>query len=151
MPDTSSASMDLHDFVRETLIQICRGIKDAQVPIREMGGYANPLSHGPVGDGSIRSGTVTSGHHTYLVDFDVAITVQSSSGHDGGAKVQVATFLSLGASGSADQSHGRSSRVTFKVPVAFPVDTASKVVQDREEHESAREFARDSGYNRREI
>jgi hypothetical protein len=120
--------MDLKEFVRESLIEITAGIKEAQGPVREAGGYVNP----PV--------TVSTkadlyfgdflGRHVFLVDFDVALVVNEGTGTSAEAKLKVASFLSLGASGNSNESQQTTSRIKFRVPLAVPTDEQATIKHD---------------------
>lgn len=71
--------MDLQEFVKESLSQIFKGVKDAAEIARETGGTIDPKRYGKVeimydeNDRSIQD-----------VEFDVAVTVNESSDVKGG-------------------------------------------------------------------
>lgn len=44
--------MDLKEFVRETLVQIATGVKDAQSDVRALGGIVNPAAQNPSKNGN---------------------------------------------------------------------------------------------------
>lgn len=117
--------MDLKEFVRETLVQIATGVKDAQSEVRAMGGIVNPATQNPSTSGNSYFASVDELHHVFLVDFDVAVTVAENTGTNAQAKLNVATILSLGAGGQSANSSAASNRLTFKVPLALPLDGPS--------------------------
>lgn len=93
--------MELKDFVRESLKQIVQGVNEAQEPVRNHGGYINPTAL-PRGKTESHFGEfLPSGQQVFLVEFDVAVTVNENTGTHAEAKLQVATFLSLGAGGKS--------------------------------------------------
>jgi len=129
--------MELQEFVKETLTQISQGVKEAQDSVREIGGYVNPTVICAQGKSeSVYFGETAQGHHTLLVDFDVAVSVAEKTTAEGGAKIAVASFLSIGGSGGSDSENKSTSRVRFKVPLALPFDKQSKEEKCQKEKES---------------
>jgi hypothetical protein len=61
----------------------------------------------------------------YAVDFDVAVVASSTMGGEGGAKLQVASLLSIGGKASGSEKDETTSRIKFSVPLMLPVDKAS--------------------------
>lgn len=117
--------MDLKEFVRETLVQIATGVKDAQGDVRALGGIVNPATQNPSTNGNSYFSSVDELHHVFLVDFDVAVTVAENTATNAQAKLNVATILSLGAGGQSGNSSAATNRLTFKVPLALPLDEPS--------------------------
>lgn len=124
--------MDLKEFVRETLVQIATGVKDAQGDVRALGGIVNPATQNPSKSGNSYFSSIDDLHHVFLVDFDVAVTVAESAGTNAQAKLNVATILSLGIGGQSANSSAATSRLNFKVPLALPLDEPSHTKLSRE-------------------
>jgi hypothetical protein len=126
--------MDLKEFVRETLVQITSGVRDAQDEVRSLGGIVNPATLTRTDGAGSYFSTIDDIHHVFLVDFDVAVSVTENTGTNAGAKLNVATFLSLGAGGQSANSSAATNRLTFKVPLALPLDepTRSKLASEIE-------------------
>jgi hypothetical protein len=143
--------MDLKQFVNETLTQIAQGVSEAQTSVRSVGGFVNPALRGVVNRESY-FGSVETGQHVFLVEFDVAVTVAKGKGTNAGAKLEVASFLSLGAGGKSNEETQSTSRVKFKVPIALPVDPEAKRAMDQEiqqeKDEAAAAMARHSESDR---
>lgn len=118
--------MDLKDFVKEALVQISTGVKDAQSAVRDLGGVVNPATYPSSSAGGAYFGNYEDGQHIFLVDFDVAVSVTENSGTNAEAKLKVASFLSLGAGGESSAQNETTNRLTFKVPLALPVDKQSQ-------------------------
>ena len=118
--------MQLDDFVKATLVQIVRGVHDAQQSVRELGGIVNPATLGTSQTSGSYFATVNDMHHVFLVDFDVAIEVSESTGTNAEAGLSVASFAKLGAGGKSANSNSTSNRIAFKVPLALPIDQASQ-------------------------
>ncbi len=118
--------MELKDFVRESLKQIVEGVSEAQDPVRRHGGYVNPTAL-PKGTSESHFGEfLPSGQQVFLVEFDVAVTINEQTGTHAEAKVQIASFLSLGAGGNSGDALQLTQRIKFKVPLALPLDAAAK-------------------------
>lgn len=131
--------MELQDFVKETLTQIATGVKDVQTQIRDIGGYVNPVIAGQRGPVQAYFGETALGHHTFLVDFDVAVKAVEKSAGEGGAKLAVASFLSIGGSGRSDTENESTSRIKFQIPLALPFDEQSMTEKKQKEEKSRRE------------
>lgn len=54
--------MDLKEFVRETLVQIATGVKDAQIDVRALGGIVNPAIQNPLKGGNFYFSSVDDLH-----------------------------------------------------------------------------------------
>jgi hypothetical protein len=72
--------MDLKDFVKETLVQISTGVQESIEEVRESGGYSNPAAVGSskTSDNS-HFGSMGEGQNVFLVNFDVAVTVDENA------------------------------------------------------------------------
>jgi hypothetical protein len=125
-PNRGEAKMDLKDFVKETLVQISSGVKDAQEPIRAQGGYVNPAARVHQTSNPAHFTTIEDGQAVFLVDFDVAVSVSEEIEKGATAKLKVASILDIGAGGKKDSSSSVTNRIGFKVPLALPVDAESK-------------------------
>ena len=115
--------MDLKEFVSDTLVQICEGIKDAQDKTKEMGAYVSPMLTAK-GTATAHGGDATG---VSRVRFDVALEVidESKSGntskHGAGLKI----FCAHAGLDGSNENHTTDkethvSRVSFEVPVVWP-------------------------------
>lgn len=114
--------IQLDDFVSAVLIQIIRGIKDAQKNIHSNTESINPSNLHVSEDGiyylgpSSKSGMSNT---PQLIDFDIAVTASESAQSES----KVGAFITvLGATiqGKSDASTSAVSRIKFSVPVQFP-------------------------------
>ena len=119
--------MELKEFIRDVLIQIAEGVRDADAAVLDAGGIASPATkHGPIaGARETHFATLESGAPVFLVDFDVAVTVSESSDKGADARLRIATVFSAGVGAKELESTASVSRVRFKVPIALPVNAAS--------------------------
>ena len=118
--------MGLKEFVKETLIQISSGVKEAQDEVRKIGGVVNPATLLSTNVSGAYFSTIDDMHHVFLVDFDVAVAVSENAGTNAQAKLNVATFFSLGAGGQSANASATTNRLSFKVPLAFPLDEMTR-------------------------
>jgi hypothetical protein len=110
--------MNLRDFVAGTLREILDGVTDAQA-----GGHReliNPHAH-YLADDAPKTHFVTR-HQSLvqMVEFDVAITVESTTEKSGGAGVKIFSVVEVGGGGSDAERSSNVSRIKFSVPVTFP-------------------------------
>jgi len=120
--------MELSEFVKQSLTQIVKGVKESQDEIRGQGGYANPAVFTSASgmESTTHFGTVSDGQNVLLVDFDVAVTVSDAVEGGVGGKLSVASLFKLEAGGKGTAASESTSRIRFKVPLALPVDPDTK-------------------------
>ena len=118
--------MELKDFVKETLSQIVAGVEAAQTEVRDCGGLVNPAYRPRKKEPSASHfGELDHGQNIFLIDFDVAVTVLEESGTEAKVKLNVVSLLGLGAGGESSNSNSATNKISFKVPLALPVDSVS--------------------------
>jgi len=119
--------MNLEDFISETIKGIANGINKANEELNDLDCYVNPpkvVFHG--GDGpEVVSAEIAPAEDnpTRLVEtieFDVNVQVSDSTETGGQAGVAI-SVLKLGTDASSASETQNSSRVSFTVPVVFPV------------------------------
>lgn len=117
MEKTETISMQLKDFVSETLNQIVEGIIAAQRFGDERGALVNPK--GLVGSNNKADWDRASGESASRIEFDVAITAVEGKGTKGGIGVFVGA-IGLGSQGQSETSQSTVSRIKFSVPLHLP-------------------------------
>jgi hypothetical protein len=118
--------MELKEFIKETLSQIAAGIEAAQTEVRDCGGFVNPAHRATTKDSDkSHFGALESGQNIFLVDFDVAVTIVEGRGKEAKAKLSVASVLSVGGGGESNKSTSATNKISFKVPMALPVDSVT--------------------------
>lgn len=118
--------MELEEFIQETLSQIAAGVEAAQTEVRDAGGFVNPAHRVDKHEqDKSHFGALISGQNIFLVDFDVSVSVLEATETEGKAKLNIAGFASLGAGGQSNASSTATNRISFKVPLAMPVDAVS--------------------------
>lgn len=110
--------MDLKDFIKETLIQITEGVKEAQDKCKQYGGLVNPML-------SVKTCNDEKYHHddgdypATSVNFKVGLTESSNKGDKAGIGVFLGK-VSLGKEGSSGHETQSVTSVEFSVTVVFP-------------------------------
>jgi len=134
--------MELKDFVKETLSQISEGIQESLAPVRNAGGYVNPATRiNTKSTDSSHFASMDAGRNVFLVDFDVAVTVTEETGTNAKAKLSVASLVDLSAGGNSGNVSSSTNRISFKVPLAMPVDQITHDELKKRESEQARKNA----------
>lgn len=107
--------MQLDEFVKATLMQVVKGVKDAQQEAEEFGAVVNPRPE--EGWGRRRETSVS---------FDVALTVSDTSAGEVGGKLAVASMLNLGGKKTETDLRQETSRIQFEVAIALPCTEEKK-------------------------
>lgn len=117
--------MDLQSFIRETIVQISKGIEDASQELQGSGAIVNPVNVSTNGNDAKIHGLIVpqdrgTMHRTVqTVAFDVGIAASEGAGTKGGIGVVVGA-IALGSQGQSDSSTSSTSRIQFTVPIALP-------------------------------
>jgi hypothetical protein len=106
---------DLRTFVSQTLIDVAGAIRDAQEATRGVGAIINPANVRLEGRAQTEARRGVED-----VRFDVAVTAEDVKGKKGGFQVSI---LSIGASKTA--ANANATRVSFSIPVCWPVGDES--------------------------
>lgn len=110
--------MDLKDFIRDTLVQITEGVKEAQDICRDMGGLVNPMLQVGVCNGETFR-FKDSDYPATTVNFKVGLEESNSNGN----KTGIGVFLgkaSLGKEYNKGNEIQSITNVEFSVTVVFP-------------------------------
>lgn len=98
--------MDLKNFVKQTLLEITGGLKEANHELKGSGADFILPQQGPVG----KEGTIV---------FDVAVTVTSEDSKTGGGGIKIAV-VNLGGELKGTEKHESISRIKFSIsPYTF--------------------------------
>lgn len=118
--------MDLKDFVASTLTQIVEGVAQSAEAVSKAGGAVSPAFK-PSTTSTERVGSTSDGLNTpvYAVSFDVAVVASSTDSLDGGAKLTVASVLSVGGKATTSERDEVTSRIKFMIPLLLPTDLKS--------------------------
>lgn len=125
--------MDLREFVKESLIQISKGIADANEELKDTGAMINPLhvivnteNSQAYGRTGASANQPSNSRVVEKVEFDVAVVAEEGTQTKAGIKLSVAS-MGLNAGGQSNASDRSESRIKFTIPVVFPgVDSKPK-------------------------
>ena len=118
--------MDLKEFVKETLVQISKGIEEANEELKDSAAIVNPLNitgHTENAQTYARTrGPSTQAPESRVVQpvkFDVAVVTESGVTGSAGAKLSIAS-IGIGAEGKKESSNSSESRISFVIPMVYP-------------------------------
>lgn len=112
--------MELKEFVKKTLLEIVEGVEEAQKAVKEHGAVVNPKY--------VKGDSAQIGREYVPVQdisFEVGLTTSEVTGNDKGIGVVLGP-LKAGINGTGNTSESSVTRIKFTVPLALPVDAASK-------------------------
>lgn len=109
--------MELHEFVRETLVQIINGIVEAQNNETVRNNNASIVPYG------VSSSDLKTANRE--IEFDVVVTAQTESSTKAGLGIFVGG-LGIGTQGKLGANDSLENRVKFSVPVLFPMQKVNK-------------------------
>ncbi|MDR1455951.1 MAG: hypothetical protein LBJ01_09895 [Tannerella sp.] len=119
--------MELKEFVKETLVQITKGVQEAQDECYEIGGLINPMLDTPISNGPKFE---LKGKHypASVVKFTVGLTESNAASEKGGIGVFLPK-ISLGVEAEKGKENQTATNVEFSIVVIFPyVDRQGKHV-----------------------
>lgn len=103
--------MDLKDFVRDTLLQLAEGVREAQTQAEERK-WTTLIA-------PARSATGRIQQPVEMVKFDVAVTVSDTDQKSGKAGIRVFSFGEIGGSAEREASRSEVHRIKFEIPIEF--------------------------------
>ena len=113
--------MELQEFIRSVLVQVVRGVEQAQTELKDSKAAINPLG--------IRAQTALEQNKETPsftdVEFEVAVEVKTTGEQTGGIGIQVAVFK-MGVDGKKSEGESHVSRLRFVVPVHLPPGSVLK-------------------------
>lgn len=116
--------MELKYFVKETLVQIARGIEAASVALEDTNAHINPKNIYVNSDSRQNYGRLVEDKKynpvVELVEFDVAVHAEKGTEAQDTIAINVGS-IDLGKEETKQQESNRSeSRIKFKIPIVFP-------------------------------
>ena len=118
--------MELQDFVAKTLVQIVRGVEQAQTDTADSKAKINPriervFSGTQSGGANEGLGWAKGGGLITMVQFDVSISAHEGQGTKGGIGV-LTGIIALGSQGASDKANTAATRIQFSVPLKLRVE-----------------------------
>lgn len=111
--------MELKDFVKETLLQITQGVKEAQEATFEYGAVINPGTYAS-GENYNHAVIKNKKYPIQDVEFEVALTATTGEGNKSGIGVAFGAFA-IGGNKSTEEKNISVTNIKFTVPAVFPV------------------------------
>lgn len=111
--------MNLQEFIKESLLQIVRAVKEAQAEAEKLGAHVNPAGL------SIPVDKITVPFHpskniySTIIEFDVAVTAVEETTAKGGIGVSIG-IIGAGGQGQKQTRNEDVSRLKFSIPVMLP-------------------------------
>ena len=119
--------MEIREFIKTSMVDICGAIEDSNAELKEQGSGAvvNPGAIVINSDSSQAYGRESSKvYHVdkrvvQKIDFDIAVVVDQGTSTGGGVKISVAS-IGLGAEGKSTSSASSETRLKFAIPIIYP-------------------------------
>lgn len=110
--------MELQEFIKNTLVQITNGVKEAQEELKDSGCLINPEGFNMNG-GQIKSGYENKYRSVQKIKMNVVLNVEETQGST--SKIGVAKLLHAGIGSEENSSTNQMTSIEFEIPVAFPI------------------------------
>ena len=111
--------MELNDFVRETLLSIINGVKEAQEASSGTGAIISPSGLRYNTQLLRDQGYTEAGEVTQTIAFDLAVTVKKGKATQGKIGV-LSGVLNLASQGQSSRQNDQTNRVQFTIPLLLP-------------------------------
>ena len=121
--------MDLKTFVKESLVEIAKGVADAEESLSDTSAIVNPRSVYVNEKESIRVYGYLNVNEpgnksnkkpvVQLIEFDVSVFAEEESDKGGGLRIGVMS-VGIEAKGGTTEAKRSESRIAFQVPMALP-------------------------------
>ena len=126
--------MVLQDFVKETLLQLTMGVKEAQEAVKGYGAVINPKFI----TGSESAKICGEYRPVQNISFEVGLTTASEDMSQKGIGV-ILGGLKAGYKGNGEKSESAVTNVKFTIPLAFPVDASCSESTSENNHYTPKE------------
>lgn len=114
--------MDISDFIKETIRQVCDGVTKAAIDCSQSDVIVNPsISVGDDGNYYIprKPSSIAMQRRVQRIDFDIAVEVTESEEASGEGGLSVRVFTAKG-NLSTRTTNSTINRVSFSVPICLP-------------------------------
>jgi len=118
--------MNLKQFISETLVQIAKGIEEANTQLKDSKAKINPpgIATGGQHDSAVYGFLAEDEPDKFRkvvesIDFDVAVYAVEGTETKGGIGIMVGT-IGLGSHGKSESGKSSESRIKFRVPMVLP-------------------------------
>ena len=118
-------TVELKDFISQTIIEICNGVSEAQEHTQKQGALVCPATLSVDKEGNFlaerpqKHSTPRQYRYINSIEFDVMITAKSGTEGKAGIGVLSGVF-SFGASGKTESNNSVCNRIKFSIPIGLP-------------------------------
>lgn len=108
--------MELKNFIKDVIVEVFEGVKEAQSTIKEDGSVINPYDwYNPNFQKEDAFAVLEKTH----IEFEVAITVSDSTESKGRIGIYIGN-MGVGAQGKNSSGNESISKIKFSIPVKYP-------------------------------
>lgn len=118
--------MQLDDFISQALIQIIKGVENAQNEVKDTGAIINPVGLFVTKDN--RGKTIESSFKYSIqnIEFDIIVTAQEQDKSKAGLGVFFGE-VGIGVQGQVDDTNTQTNKIKFSVPLCLPSTLDTKI------------------------
>ncbi|DBA54912.1 MULTISPECIES: hypothetical protein [Porphyromonas] len=120
--------MELKDFIKETILQIIAGVKNAQEEVIQFGAYVSPMF---IKSDRLDTIVTTDGSkdvNVEVVNFDISVTESSSETGTKEGKIGI-SVIRAGGKNEKETENVSVNRISFSVPIVLPGQAFTKTKQ----------------------
>ncbi len=120
--------MELKDFIKETILQIIAGVKNAQEEVIQFGAYVSPMF---IKSDRLDTIVTTDGSkdvNVEVVNFDISVTESSSETGTKEGKIGI-SVIRAGGKNEKETENVSVNRISFSVPIVLPGQAFAKTKQ----------------------
>lgn len=114
--------MDISEFIKETIRQVCDGVYQASIDCSQSGVVVNPtITVGENGEYFIprEPSSVAMQRRVQKIDFDIAVEASETTEKSGQAGVSIHVVSGKG-NYAKGQTNSTTSRISFSIPICLP-------------------------------
>lgn len=112
--------MELQEFVKETLLQITIGVKEAQEAVKEYGAVVNPKQYKSTSDAT-NARVKNEYYPVQNINFEVALTSSTGEESKSGIGVLLGSF-NIGANKNDESKSVAVTSIKFNIPLVLPAE-----------------------------
>jgi hypothetical protein len=110
--------MELQEFIKQTLVQITKGITDAQNELKDTECLINPMGYSSASN-QIIEGVQNNSRSIQKIKMNIVLDVTNSSGSNSG--IGVSRIIKAGIDNTESKNEKEVTTVEFEIPISFPV------------------------------
>ena len=111
--------MELREFIKETLLQLMQGVKDAQDETKDLDAVINPETVSIGGD-RVYTAINNTNRMVQYVSFEIGLTSTTDDSIKKGIGVNLGGVLNTGGGKDHKDSNSSATKISFEIPVVLP-------------------------------